>query len=332
MEAVLTIAIPTYNRPKHVYSVVKRLLPQLEDDCVLKIYDNCSDKPVVGVISDLLDKYPAVKIQVIRNAVNIGAIGNVIRCMEQCDTKWLVMCGDDDPPDLDHVAKVKRAIVQYSEAVFISFLLGDEQRPRDFTTNGINGFVRGDYIFGTVLSISCGVYRMEALRHYMSIAYFYAYTSGPHMALLIKALVSNGGQCVFVSRRLADCSRDFSLESWTRFWLTSLSLLLELIPNAADRRAFGQKITPYMSSQTYMANKFIENALLTNADNTFSFTVRMKLRSLAISSPAMAMKQFFFMWLVKHPRFGLQVMKILSAKRRRPEGYDSSCDDFYRRI
>jgi glycosyltransferase involved in cell wall biosynthesis len=329
---MLTVSIPTYNRPKQLLDCVGRLLPQLDDDCELRIYDNCSTTPMAGVLADLLKHYPKAKVTVIRNQTNIGMLGNIIRCMEDCPTPWLAMCGDDDPPDPDFVAKVKRAIAQYPEAIFVSFSLGSLKRSSSFPTNGLSEFVRADYSLGPVLSISADVFRMEALKPFMSSAYMYAYTLGPHIAIVLAALRAKGGQCAFVAERLADCGQDFSLESWHKMWLMSLVLLLELIPDPADREAFSKKLMCYTSNQTYLANFLIENSLKTKADNSFIFATRMKLRSLLIPSFFASLNQQVFSLLVKNPAWGLRVIKFLNRRKRNPVGFDGSKENLFERI
>jgi hypothetical protein len=173
---------------------------------------------------------------------------------------------------------------------------------------------------------------MEALRPFMSTAYMYAYTMAPHNAIVLAALRANGGQCAFVSDRLADCGEDFSLESWHKMWLMSLALLLELIPDAADREAFGKKLICYMSSQTYLANFLIESSLKTRTDNSYLFAARMKLRSLLISSPAISLKKWVFFCLVKNPRLGLRVMKFLNRSKAQPGGFDGSKENVFGRV
>ena len=328
----LTIAIPTYNRSEPLRAAVKILLPQLDEDCELRIYDNCSTVPMAEVLGDILKQAPHANVKVIRNRANIGMLGNILRCMEECQTPWLVMCGDDDPPDADFVEKARRSIAQYPEAIFISYALGAELRPPAFVTIGLSGFVQADYIFGSPLSISAGAYRMEALLPFMSTGYMYAYTLGPHIAILMAALRANHGQCAFVPERLAAGGEDFSLESWGRIWLTSLVILLELIPESKDREAFAKKIVCYVNNQTYMANFLMTNALKSGADNSFIFSTRMKLRSLLLSSVFISIKERIFYHLVKRPKLGLYIMKFLSQKKRQTSNFDGSTEDIFGRV
>lgn len=329
---MLTISIPTYNRPAQILDAVSRLLPQLDEKCELRVYDNASSTPVAETLAPLLARYPGAPVRVIRNRMNVGMIGNIIRCIEDCPSEWLVMCGDDDPPDPTYVKVTRDAIARYPEAIFLSFALGDEVRPPTFATEGLSAFCSGDYVFGTALSISAEAFRIPPLAPFMSTAYMYANTLAPHIALVMAALRANGGQCGFIRERLAATGEDRSLESWSRIWLTGLSLLLELIPEERDRRAFGDKLVNYMSTQTYLASKCIENARLTGTDNTFLFRSRTALRSLLIDSTGARLKRSLFTRLVRNPELGLKVLRRLDPNKVNPAGFDGSKKDLLGRV
>lgn len=49
--AILTIAIPTYNRPDKIQKQVRLLLPQLTPEVKLTIRDNNSLRPVVSLFN-----------------------------------------------------------------------------------------------------------------------------------------------------------------------------------------------------------------------------------------------------------------------------------------
>lgn len=65
---ILTIGIPTYNRPESIKKSVRALLPQLNDQVVLRVWDNCSDTPV----ADLFTEEEKQKFNIVRNRTNIG--------------------------------------------------------------------------------------------------------------------------------------------------------------------------------------------------------------------------------------------------------------------
>ncbi len=329
---MLTISVPTYNRPKQILDTVERLITQLDPTCELRVYDNQSTIPAGEILAPLLREHPEARVTVIRNRMNVGMVGNIIRCIEDCPSEWVVMCGDDDPPDPDFVAKTKRAIAAHPDAIYICFSMGHEKRPSTFTTEGLSEFVRGDYVFGTALSLSTGAYRIASVAPFMASAYMYAYTLGPHTALVLATLRKNGGKCVFVQERLCATGADHSLESWSRVWLTSLSLLLELIPGSDDRAAFARKLRHYMLGLPYICARLIQNGEATGSDNSFLFRSRIALRSLLVNSPLTALKGWIGMFLVKHPDLGVRVLGVLSPAKRKTSSNDGSTKNLFDRF
>lgn len=114
---LLSIYIPTYNRPEEIQRQVRLLLPQLKDDVILIVLDNCSDIPVRNLFtSDELQKF-TIK----RNKVNIGGDANIARCFEDCSTSWLWTLSDDDFVKDNSVEIVLNEILKHKESVFICF-------------------------------------------------------------------------------------------------------------------------------------------------------------------------------------------------------------------
>ena len=70
MTALLTIAIPTYNRGEQLLRTLGRLLPQLDERCELLVIDNHSDHPVAAVLAGVTSTRPEVPVRIIRNPSN----------------------------------------------------------------------------------------------------------------------------------------------------------------------------------------------------------------------------------------------------------------------
>lgn len=101
-EPILTIGIPTYNRPNSIVKTVRALLPQLNDLVVLRVWDNCSDIPVV----DLFTEEEKKKFTIARNKANIGGDANIAGCIYHASTKWVWTLGDDDIPNNEAVKTI----------------------------------------------------------------------------------------------------------------------------------------------------------------------------------------------------------------------------------
>ena len=94
---LLTIAIPTYNRSKCLATCLEQLVKQVpghEEDIDILVSDNCSTDDTAGVIARLAEQSKTIR--TIRNSCNIGAENNFIQCLEQADSTFFMLLGDDD--------------------------------------------------------------------------------------------------------------------------------------------------------------------------------------------------------------------------------------------
>ena len=94
---LLTIAIPTYNRSQCLDLCLEQLVKQLpghEDDIEIFISDNCSTDDTAEVIARYAVQSKAIR--TIRNSSNIGAENNFIQCLEQAESTFFMLLGDDD--------------------------------------------------------------------------------------------------------------------------------------------------------------------------------------------------------------------------------------------
>lgn len=128
--ALLTVAIPTYNRPKELRATLERLLPQLTDECFLLIIDNHSALPVAGEVKDLFEKHPTVKYEIRRNRVNIGGDANIMRCFEYCETKWLWTLGDDDEVSENAIEIILSDVKRNPDVLYINYYSPCPLHPR----------------------------------------------------------------------------------------------------------------------------------------------------------------------------------------------------------
>jgi glycosyltransferase involved in cell wall biosynthesis len=158
VESILTISIPTYNRPEKIKTQVRLLLPQLTDQVDLVVYDNCSDIPVKNYFSeDELTKFT-----LIRNKVNVGGDANIARCFENCNTKWLWTLSDDDFVKFDAVEIILNQINQNSDYIFINFCKGIS-----FETYGFEELAyefKSPTVFSSSFTMSSCLYNMSKLK------------------------------------------------------------------------------------------------------------------------------------------------------------------------
>jgi glycosyltransferase involved in cell wall biosynthesis len=99
---LLTIAIPTFNRAAYLELCLSKINEEIESlsinqRCLVKIIisDNASDDGTSSVISKYRLTAPE-RIEIIRNAVNIGPDKNITQCYVVATTPYVWVLGDDD--------------------------------------------------------------------------------------------------------------------------------------------------------------------------------------------------------------------------------------------
>ena len=97
---MLTIYIPTYNRVKHLQFLLDSLFEEMDENpsvaasVVVKIFNNNSSDETEIYLSSLMRE----NVLVFNRMDNIGARANVADGVNQCDTEYLWILGDDDIP------------------------------------------------------------------------------------------------------------------------------------------------------------------------------------------------------------------------------------------
>jgi glycosyltransferase involved in cell wall biosynthesis len=190
MSRILSIIIPTYNRPEALKHTVSRLIPQLTAEVMLVIIDNCSDESVELMLSS--EVATGAPIRIIRNSVNVGLSANICRCFEHCQTPWFWLLGDDDKPGLDAVGQILEVIKKASpKTIYFNFSSSIYRHSTDYAPRSIADFWlymnRGKRA-GNLLFISSGIYRLEPFRSEHRFGSGFATTGAPHLALLIRVL------------------------------------------------------------------------------------------------------------------------------------------------
>ena len=228
---ILTIVIPTFDRPQRLANLLKTLLPQKDDRWKLLIVDNCSPRPVRDFVP--------VEAEVVRNSVNIGAAGSFPRCFELMDTNWVWMIGDDDLVDSNGLEVVLNAIAQYPEAAILNFGSHGQRTVRSDARvfHGFDEFItKSDSLIETVW-MSGNVYSRRHYWPYISLAYRFANTQSAHYVLLMMVLIG-GGTYVQLPNPVC-CQADEMAPSANHSELVSAIVALADLPMSnAQRRKF----------------------------------------------------------------------------------------------
>lgn len=219
---VLTIAVPTYNRPELLKRTLKVILPQVasnEQVCIL-ILDNHSDIPASEVLGSLETNISPDRVRVIRNNVNIGASANVMRCFEFCETNWIWVLSDDDAPSSNAIEIILSDISL--DPAFIYYTVPSIRKPVfDFTDKD---FVQGDLFdgllnrfdgsIGRLAFLSAAIFNMSYIRSHILEGYLVVNTGIPHLVMLSKALARAECQWMISRKTIADYQTPDQSQSW----------------------------------------------------------------------------------------------------------------------
>jgi glycosyltransferase involved in cell wall biosynthesis len=87
----LTIAIPSYNKEGYIVRCIQSILAEKDHVDEIILIDNCSTDKTFEIAKSF---EPAIKC--VRNDSNVGMSGNFNRCIELCNTDWLMIVHADD--------------------------------------------------------------------------------------------------------------------------------------------------------------------------------------------------------------------------------------------
>jgi glycosyltransferase involved in cell wall biosynthesis len=192
----LTIGIPTYNRNDRLNHTLDLLLPQIDPDVIIVIYDNCSDIPVLESASTRIQAYGKIgcEISIIRNPFNIGGNANILTVLSLQKTKWLWILGDDNEPSANAIETIRREIsMANDDTVLLKFSNVDPSRYRPITTETYQSIedliecvrVHGHSWHDNLMFISTSVFQTRLIANHLAKAFHYTYTCVPHVIIAL---------------------------------------------------------------------------------------------------------------------------------------------------
>lgn len=190
MKAILTIAIPTYNRAVQLQAQLERLLPQLTEETLCCVYDNASTDETPQVVK----QFAARGVAYFRATYSGGFGRNFLRCFEECRTDWLWVLSDDDPISSCAVSDVLRIICNQScDFVHVSSPLC--RHDSDIIVSDINQLLKHATL-ASVLLISAGIYKMPSFRPLLGLFADGISTWGPQFVAVLGLLERQGGKAL----------------------------------------------------------------------------------------------------------------------------------------
>lgn len=193
---LLTIAIPTYNRPAELRRCLEPLLPQLNDACVLYISDNYSPTPAAEVALPIIERHGFAHFSISRRPFNIGGAGNIMHCYEKADTPWVWVLGDDDIPLPDAIARILALIEAHPDTLGFGFEYErafdpiPEGTPKTTVIQSASEFLSSRALLSVSLISSC-VYNVSAIHGVFYDGYNFSSSFYPHLAWLLRCIQVN---------------------------------------------------------------------------------------------------------------------------------------------
>lgn len=92
----ITVAIPVYNGQKYILEALQSIVDQTQKVDDIVVCDNQSTDNTVKIVKDFFNKHPNFNCLFHQNPTNLGYQKNFNKCMELCETEFLLLLSSDD--------------------------------------------------------------------------------------------------------------------------------------------------------------------------------------------------------------------------------------------
>jgi len=218
---ILTIGIPTYNRPEYLKECLEHICPQITDDIYVIVRDNCSSNyDVKEFIKPYVEKYH-VKVYV--NNTNIGGDANTARIFELCDTCWLWIIGDDDYLAPGAISQVLDTIKNQTDCIYIKF--NSRYAGKVYGIEGFASAMHERGAFGYSFFTSECIYNLDITNHNMFWHYRYLSTYSSQVIRVMHDLIEDGSRsCLFLNEQVLE--KHGEEISWSRVGIVPWQLTI----------------------------------------------------------------------------------------------------------
>jgi glycosyltransferase involved in cell wall biosynthesis len=312
-DSLITVAIPTYNRPEHLRRCVELLACQTNNQFSLLILDNASPEPAEEVLRHVLPSFPRAR--VIRNLVNVGGDANIMRCFEFCDTEFVWVLGDDDEPIETAIATILETIREYPDAIFFNFQCDLYPRSKDRVSHDLESFISSIDSYSNVLFISTSVYRRQSVVQFLPMAYEYSYAMAGQIVLVLRALASAPATCALLTKRIVKWIPPPNGIAWSAVrHMLGLGILLDLPLSSVARTQLARLISSPRALEyltVHLLGYLREDGDRTRASHAME---QMYHRLLAHSgSPGIGIRYMFYRYvLLRFPNIGVAMFQTVS--------------------
>lgn len=123
--------VPFYVEPRYLFEMIESVRAQTRDEWKLTIVD---DQYPGTAAADYIAEIGDPRIVHIRNEVNLGATGNVCRCMTLGELEYITVLGADDALEPNYVQVVLDAFARHPNAIMVHpgvTVVDSQSRPTD---------------------------------------------------------------------------------------------------------------------------------------------------------------------------------------------------------
>ena len=139
----VSVCIPVYNGSAYIAESINSVLTQTYADFQLIVCDNCSSDNTEEIVCSFLDP----RLKYVRNAKNIGPIGNTNLCLELADGEYICIWHHDDVMLPENLEKKVRFLDKHPDIGFVhSNLMLIDSKGEVFAPEIWNEDSRRDYI------------------------------------------------------------------------------------------------------------------------------------------------------------------------------------------
>ena len=232
-EGKLTVVIPTYNRVKYLQHTLEQFVNTPFAQCKIVVQDNNSLDNTAQMIEQFSKNFP--NLVYCKNKYNIGANANILRAIENSDTEYTWVIGDDDIYDFnnceDVISKINSSIynlIQVGGHKEHPWIGGFEKTPDDLKRINYRYFKFSSFIGSSIFKTD--FFTKRIIKAYNNIVNGY-----PHMPYIFDIYLEN--QYIYVSKNRLVTPANYDKASYTVYqlfgWWLETSLLL---PTKRDQR------------------------------------------------------------------------------------------------
>jgi glycosyltransferase involved in cell wall biosynthesis len=246
---LLTVVIPTYNRPRQLLATLEKLLPQITNETEVMVLDNCSDTILKTYISDNMGVDRISNLTFIRHPVNIGPDANFAEAFRLSNGEFTWVLGDDDDVADNAVTLIIKELSKFNkdEIIGINFYTNCCQVARDtaIVISSISDIAHKLDFFGNWFFISASVYNTEEYLKHIRFAYWGAYSMASQIIPAVVA-ISQGKKFILSEKYTVTNLKATEEEQWSHVQVSlTLPELLELPIYYTEKEflAIGEKLS-----------------------------------------------------------------------------------------